>query len=91
MEAVTLTAAHYVYAIFVLLIFVLLALKKDTGVLAIIGMFLLGWIILGSPIGGLQTIFNGMVRAGIVLLDVVFIISLSSRWPKAWRRSMPCN
>ncbi len=76
MEAVTLTAAHYVYALFVLLIFVLLALKKDTGVLAIIGMFLLGWIILGSPIGGLQTIFNGMVRAGIVLLDVVFIISV---------------
>ena len=36
----------------------------------------LGWIILGSPIGGLQTIFNGMVRAGIVLLDVVFIISV---------------
>lgn len=42
MEAVTLTAAHYVYAAFVLLIFVFLAMKKDTGIIAIIGMFLLG-------------------------------------------------
>jgi hypothetical protein len=76
MEAVTLTAAHWVYAAFVILIFVFLAMKRDTGMVAIIGMFILGWIILGSPIGGLQTIFNGMVRAGIVLLDVVFIISV---------------
>ncbi len=77
MEAVpVLSAAHYVYAAFVLLIFVFLAMRKDTGVLAIVAMFLLGWIILGSPIGGLQTIFNGMVRAGIVLIDVTFIISV---------------
>lgn len=76
MEAVPLTAAHWVYAAFVILIFVFLAMKRDTGMVAIIGMFILGWIILGSPIGGLQTIFNGMVRAGIVLLDTVFIISV---------------
>lgn len=77
MEAVpVLTAAHYVYAVFVLLIFVFLAMRKDTGILAVVAMFLLGWIVLGSPIGGLQTIFNGMVRAGIVLIDVTFIISV---------------
>ncbi len=75
-ETVQLTAAHWVYAAFVLLIFVVLALRRDTAVVAIIGMFLLGWILLGSPIGGLQGIFNGMVRAGTVLLDVVFIISV---------------
>ena len=77
MDAVpVLTAAHWVYAAFVLLIFVFLALKRDTSVIAIIGLFLIGWITLGTPIGGLQTIFNGMVRAGVVLLDVVFIISV---------------
>ncbi len=77
MDAVpVLTAAHWVYAAFVLLIFVFLALKQDTSVIAIIGLFLIGWITLGTPIGGLQTIFNGMVRAGVVLLDVVFIISV---------------
>jgi hypothetical protein len=73
---VQLTLAHWVYALFVILIFVSLAMKRDTAIIAIIGMFILGWITLGSPIGGLQAIFNGMVRAGSVLLDVVFIISV---------------
>ncbi|HEY9086876.1 MAG TPA: hypothetical protein VIO36_01810 [Anaerolineaceae bacterium] len=76
METVTLTAAHWIYAAFVILIFVAMAMKRDTGIVAIIAMFILGWVTLGTPIGGLQTIFNGMVRAGIVLIDVVFIISV---------------
>jgi len=75
-EAVQLTAAHWVYALFVILIFVSLALKRDTAIVAILGMFILGWVTLGSPIGGLQAIFNGMVRSGVVLLDIVFIISV---------------
>ncbi|MHC1783673.1 MAG: hypothetical protein AB9891_13115 [Anaerolineaceae bacterium] len=77
MEAIpVLTAAHWIYAAFVILIFVFLAMKKDTSIIAIIGLFLIGWITLGTPVGGLQAIFNGMVRAGVVLLDVVFIISV---------------
>jgi len=75
-EAVQLTAAHWVYAVFVILIFVTLALRKDTSLVALIGMFILGWILLGSPIGGMQAIFNGMLRSGAVLLDIVFIISI---------------
>jgi hypothetical protein len=75
-EAVQLTAAHWVYALFVILIFVALALRKDTSIVALVGMFLLDWILLGSPIGGLQGIFNGMLRSGAVLLDIVFIISI---------------
>jgi len=75
-EAVQLTAAHWVYAVFVILIFVTLALRKDTSLVALIGMFILGWILLGSPIGGMQAIFNGMLRSGTVLLDIVFIISI---------------
>ncbi len=75
-EAVQLTAAHWVYAAFVILIFVTLALRRDTALVCVIGAFILGWIIMGSPIGGLQAIFNGMVQAGSVLLPVVFIISI---------------
>ena len=74
--AVQLTAAHWVYAAFVILIFVTLALRRDTAIISVIGMFILGWILLGNPIGGLQAIFGGMVRAGTVLLDIVFIISI---------------
>ena len=75
-EAVQLTAAHWVYAVFVILIFVTLALRKDTSIVALVGMLILGWILLGGPIGGLQGIFNGMLRSGSVLLDIVFIISI---------------
>lgn len=75
-ETVQLTAAHWVYAAFVILIFLVLAMRRDTAVVAILGMFILGWILIGNPIGGLQGVFNGMVRAGTVLLDVVFIISV---------------
>jgi len=75
-EVVQLTAAHWVYALFVILIFVALAMRKDTSIVALVGMFILGFILLGSPIGGLQGIFNGMLRSGTVLLDIVFIISI---------------
>jgi len=75
-EVVQLTAAHWIYALFVVLIFVTLAIRRDTSIIAVIGMFILGWILLGSPLGGLQAIFNGMLRSGVVLLDIVFIISI---------------
>jgi len=76
MEPIVLTAAHWVYAFFVLLVFLSIAFKVDTAIVAIVGMFVLGWIVLGSPIAGLQSIFNGVVRAGIVLIDIVAIISI---------------
>ncbi|MDI7275218.1 MAG: hypothetical protein QME94_04495 [Anaerolineae bacterium] len=75
-EAAQLTAAHWIYALFVVLIFVTLALRKDTSIVALIGMFALGCVLMRSPIGGLQAIFNGMLRSGTVLLDIVFIISI---------------
>jgi hypothetical protein len=86
-EAVKLTAAHWVYALFVILIFVSLALRKDTSLVAIVGMFILGWILLGDPIGGFQAIFNGMVRSGVVLLDIVFIISIVVALAKGLERT----
>lgn len=76
MEPIVLTAAHWVYAFFVLMVFLSIAIKLDTAIIAIVGMFALGWITLGTPIAGLQSIFNGVVRAGIVLIDIVAIISI---------------
>ncbi len=76
MDPIVLTAAHWVYAFFVFMVFLSIAIKLDTAVIAILGMFILGWITLGNPIAGLQTIFNGTVRAGIVLIDIVAIISI---------------
>ena len=44
MEPIILTAAHWVYALFVILVFVSIAIKVDTAVVAVLGMFILGWI-----------------------------------------------
>jgi len=74
MEPIILTAAHWVFALFVILVFVSIAIKLDTAVVAVLGMFILGWITLGTPIAGLQAIFNGITRAGIVLIEIVAII-----------------
>lgn len=83
MEAIVLTPAHWVYAFFVVMIFVSIAIKLDTAIVAVVAMFLLGWITLGTPVAGLQSIFNGVVRAGIVLIDIVAIISIVVSLAKA--------
>lgn len=83
METIVLTPAHWVYAAFVILVFASIAIKLDTAIVAVVGMFLLGWITLGTPIAGLQAIFNGIVRAGIVLIDIVAIISIVVALAKA--------
>src|SRR5512142_2425193 len=83
MEAIVLTPAHWVFAAFVVLIFASLATKIDTAIVAVVGMFIIGWMTLGSFIGGLQSIFNGIVRAGIVLIDIVAIISIVVALAKA--------
>lgn len=83
MEPIILTAAHWVYALFVILVFVSIAIKLDTAVVAVLGMFILGWITLGTPIAGLQAIFNGITRAGIVLIEIVAIISIVVGMAKA--------
>jgi hypothetical protein len=83
MEAIVLTPAHWVFAAFVVLIFASLATKIDTAIVAVVGMFIIGWMTLGTFIGGLQSIFNGIVRAGIVLIDIVAIISIVVALAKA--------
>lgn len=83
MEAIVLTPAHWVFAAFVIFIFASIATKIDTAIVAVVGMFLLGWITLGTPVAGLQAIFNGIVRAGIVLIDIVAIISIVVALAKA--------
>ena len=76
MESIVLTPMHWVYAAFVVLVFLSIATKIDTAIVAVVGMFLLGWMTLGTPVAGLQAIFNGIVKAAILLIDIVAIISI---------------
>jgi len=73
---VELTAAHWVYAFFVVLVLVTMGLRKDTPLVCIIGSFVLSWVVTGSVVKAVQAVFNSITVAFGDLLGIVVIISL---------------
>jgi hypothetical protein len=73
---VELTAAHWVYALFIVLVLVTMALRKDTPLVCIIGSFVLSWVITGNLVKAVQAVFNSVTVAFSELLGTVVIISL---------------
>ncbi len=73
---VELTAAHWIYALFVILVLITMAMRRETPLVCIIGSFLLSWVITGSLVKAVQSIFNAVTVAFNELLGVVVIISL---------------
>jgi len=73
---VELSAAHWVYAIFIVLILITMAMRRETPLVCIIGSFVLSWVITGDLVKAVQAIFNAVTIAFSELLGVVVIISL---------------
>jgi len=73
---VELTAAHWVYAIFIILVLVTMTLRKETPLVCIIGSFILSWVITGNLVKAVQAVFNAITVAFSELLGVVAIISI---------------
>jgi len=73
---VELTAAHWIYALFVILVLITMAMRRETPLVCIIGSFLLSWVITGSLIKAVQSVFNAITVAFNELLGIVVIISL---------------
>jgi TRAP-type C4-dicarboxylate transport system permease large subunit len=73
---VELTAAHWVYAIFIVIVLVTMAMRRETPLVCIIGSFILSWVITGNLVKAVQAIFNAVTVAASELLGVVVIISL---------------
>jgi hypothetical protein len=71
-----LAAAHWVYATFIILILITMAMRRETPLVCIIGSFILSWVITGNLVKAVQAIFNAVVVAASELLGVVVIISL---------------
>ena len=66
---VQLTAAHWVYAGFVVLVLVTMALRRETPLVCIVGSFVLSWVVTGRFIGAIQAIFNSLVAGPTVPLQ----------------------
>jgi hypothetical protein len=73
---VELTMAHWVYAIFIVLVLVTMALRRETPLVCIVGSFILSWVITGNLVNAVQAVFNSVVVAFSELLGVVAIISM---------------
>jgi TRAP-type C4-dicarboxylate transport system permease large subunit len=73
---VELTAAHWVYAFFVIVILVTMTLRKDTPLVCIVATFVLGWVVTGDIVKAVQAVFNAINVAFSDLLGIVVIISL---------------
>jgi hypothetical protein len=73
---VEITAAHWVYAIFIVLVLVAMAMRRETPLVCIIGSFILSWVITGDVVKAVQAVFNSISVAFSELLGVVLIISL---------------
>ncbi len=71
-----LTAAHWIYAFFVLLVLVAMAMRKDPPLVCIVGSLVLSWVITGNPIKAIQAVFNSITVAFSELLSTVVIISM---------------
>jgi hypothetical protein len=73
---IQLTAAHWVYLLFVFIVLLTMILRKETPLVCVIGAFVLALVVTGSLIGAVQAVFNAVVVAAQELLGVVAIISI---------------
>ena len=73
---VELTAAHWIYALFVIIVLVAMAFRLDTPLICIIGSFVLSWVITGNLVKAVQAVFNSINVAFSELLGTVVIISM---------------
>lgn len=73
---IELNALHYLFMIFTLLILVVMVRKRDTTLICIIGIFLLGLIATGSLSTGVMTVFNSFIYATVELMGTILIISV---------------
>ena len=71
-----LTAAHWIYAVFVLIVVATMAKRRDALIPCIAGTFFIGWSISGTPLGAIETVFKSVVVAARELLDIILVISV---------------
>lgn len=81
----TLGILHYIYIAMVFVVIITMALKKDTVLPCLIGLFFIGLASSGSPITAVQIIFNSLIASGKEFWGIIVIISLVVAMSKALR------
>ncbi|XEC97771.1 hypothetical protein AB6A23_26115 [Paenibacillus tarimensis] len=73
---VQLSSIHWVYLAFIAFIMALLIKRRDTSLICIVGIFVLGWIATESIGNSVSGIFTSFIYATKELLGTIFIISI---------------
>ncbi|MEK4345260.1 MULTISPECIES: hypothetical protein [unclassified Paenibacillus] len=73
---IQLTALHYVYLAFIVFIMALLIKRRDTTMICISGIFVLGWLATETISGSVTGVFNSFVYATKELMGTIMIISI---------------
>lgn len=71
-----LTALHYVYLAFIVFIMALLIKRRDTTMICVAGIFVLGWLATETLSGSVSGIFNSFIYATKELMGTIMIISI---------------
>ena len=72
----TLTTLHILYLIGVVVILAVMVLRRDTPVICILFLFLLGLTATGTLAGGIQTVFNATLYAAKEFMEIIATIAL---------------
>lgn len=72
----TLTSLHYIYLIGVVTILAVMVMRRDTPVICIGFLFLLGLAATGTLAGGIQTVFNAALYAAKEFMEIIATIAL---------------
>ncbi|MDF2672088.1 MAG: rane protein [Clostridiales bacterium] len=73
---IELTALHWVYLLFIVLIIGVMVMRRDTSFICIAGIFVLGLLGTGSLVKSISGIFNSFIFAISELLGTILIISI---------------
>lgn len=74
--SIELNALHYVYLLFTLIILGVMIKKRDTTLICILGIFLLGLIATSSLSQSIMGVFNSFIYAIVELMGTILIISV---------------
>lgn len=71
-----LTPLHIIYLIGVITILTIMILRKDTPIICIVFLFLIGFTATGTLTGGIQTVFNAILYAAREFMEIIATIAL---------------
>ncbi|WP_102345822.1 hypothetical protein [Bacillus sp. Marseille-P3661] len=84
---IELTALHWIYVAFILLIIGFMVMRRDTTLICIVGIFVLGFTATQSLSASISSIFNSFIFAITELLGTILVISIIVSMSKALTRT----